>query len=141
MIQARFDEVRVASVSRTDDWIKAAYDNQKNSGTRLVSYGNVIGPRMITSPLASTATVGTSFTYNTTAVGTDSNTSYTIFNLPGGLQFTPGNGQVSGTPTTAGIFPVSLVVNYDDDDGAVTDSDSDPDQVAVSYTHLRAHET
>ncbi|MEC7628380.1 MAG: DUF2341 domain-containing protein, partial [Verrucomicrobiota bacterium] len=132
-IQARFDEVRIANVSRTNDWIKASFDNQKSTGTRLVSYGSVVGPRMITSPLASTATVGTAYTYNTTAVGTDSNTTYTIFNLPGGLQFTPGNGQVTGTPTTAGVFPVSLVVNYDDDDGAVTDSDSNPDQIGSIF--------
>ena len=132
-IQARFDEVRIANVSRTNDWIKASFDNQKSTGTRLVSYGSVVGPRMITSSLASTATVGTAYTYNTTAVGTDSNTTYTIFNLPGGLQFTPGNGQVTGTPTTAGVFPVSLVVNYDDDDGAVTDSDSNPDQIGSIF--------
>ena len=132
-IQARFDEVRISNVARTNDWIKASYDNQKSTGTRLVSYGSVVGPRIITSPLVSTATVGTAYSYNTTAVGTNSNTTYTIFNLPGGLQFTPGNGQVTGTPTTAGVFPVSLVVNYDDDDGSVTDSDSNPDQIGSIF--------
>ena len=34
-IQARFDEVRIANVSRTNDWIKASFDNQKSTGTRL----------------------------------------------------------------------------------------------------------
>ncbi|OUV63921.1 MAG: hypothetical protein CBC82_03825, partial [Cellvibrionales bacterium TMED122] len=49
-IQACFDEVRIANVRRTNDWIKASFDNQKSTGTRLVSYGSVVGPRMITSP-------------------------------------------------------------------------------------------
>ena len=58
---------------------------------------------------------------------------YTILNLPGGLQFTPGNGQVTGTPTVAGLFPVSIIVNYSDDDGNLTDADSDPDQLGSLF--------
>ena len=93
--------------------------------------GSVTGPRIVTSPLVATGTVGTSFTYNTSAVGSPSG--YTILNLPGGLQFTPGNGQVTGTPTVAGLFPVSIIVNYSDDDGNLTDADSDPDQLGSLF--------
>ena len=117
-LNGSMDEARISSVGRSTDWIKASYDNQKTS-SNFVTRGSVTGPRIVTSPLVATATVGTSFTYNTSAVGSPSG--YTILNLPGGLQFTPGNGQVTGTPDGAGLFPVSIIVNYSDDDGNLTD--------------------
>ncbi|MEC9123591.1 MAG: LamG-like jellyroll fold domain-containing protein, partial [Verrucomicrobiota bacterium] len=124
------DEVRISTVARSLDWLKAAYDNQKASQS-LVNYGTVIGPRVITSPLLQDATVGTSFTYNTTTVGSPS--SYTFLNLPGGLQFNPTTGVITGNPTTSGQFPVVVVVGYADDDGNVTDTDSSPDQIGSLF--------
>ena len=58
---------------------------------------------------------------------------YTILNLPGGLQFTPANGQVTELRLTAGTFPVSLIVAYSDDDGNITDLDSNPDQLGSIF--------
>ena len=124
------DEVRISTVARSLDWLKAAYDNQKATQS-LVNYGTVIGPRVITSPLLQDATVGTSFTYNTTTVGSPN--SYTFLNLPGGLQFNPTTGVITGTPTTSGQFPVVVVVGYADDDGDVTDTDSSPDQIGSLF--------
>jgi hypothetical protein len=59
------------SSSASADWIKASYDNQKSS-SNFITRGAVVGPRIVTSPLVATATVGTSFTYNTSAVGSPS---------------------------------------------------------------------
>ena len=80
------------------------------SGTKLVSYGSVTGPRIITSPLYVDGTFGQSFSYNLTASGSPSG--YTILNLPDGLTFVPATGAISGTPTQAGTFPATLVVDY-----------------------------
>jgi hypothetical protein len=124
------DEIRISTEARSLDWLKAAFDNQKATQS-LVNYGTVIGPRVVTSPLLVTATVGTAFTYNTTTVGSPN--SYTFLNLPGGLQFVPTTGVISGTPTTSGQFPVIVVVGYADDDGDVTDSDSNPDQIGSLF--------
>ena len=65
-IQGVVDEARLSSVERSADWIKAEYDNQKSSA-KLVSYGSITGPRIITSPLTATGTFNSSFQYTLTA--------------------------------------------------------------------------
>ena len=87
---------------------KAEYDNQKSSQT-LVTYGSVNGPRIVTSPLTASATVGTSFSYNITAsTAGGAPSSYAAIDLPAGLSFTASSGAITGTPTLAGSFSIPL---------------------------------
>jgi len=65
----------------------------------------------ITSLLTATATVGNSFTYQTTA---DNNpTSFDATDLPGGLTVNTTTGLISGTPTGTGVFPVTISATND----------------------------
>jgi hypothetical protein len=63
----------------------------------------------VTSPLQAVAFVGQPFTY--TITGANTPLGYGATNLPPGLSFDPNNGIISGVPTIAGIFDVTLSVN------------------------------
>lgn len=60
----------------------------------------------INSPTTAAATVGVAFTYTITA--SNGPTSYGASGLPAGLTLAPASGVISGAPTTAGTFPVTL---------------------------------
>ncbi|MEQ2006395.1 MAG: putative Ig domain-containing protein [Limisphaerales bacterium] len=63
-------------------------------------------PPFITSPTSVTGMVGQSLTYQT--IASNSPTNYMAFGLPTGLSMLATNGRVSGVPTTAGTYPVTI---------------------------------
>jgi Putative Ig domain len=63
-------------------------------------------PPVITSPTTATGQVGVAFSYTITA--TNSPTSYNATGLPAGLTVNTSTGLISGTPTTAGTYSVTI---------------------------------
>jgi len=61
---------------------------------------------VITSPLTATGQVGVAFSYQITA--TNNPTSYAATGLPAGLTVNTATGLISGTPTTAGTYTVTI---------------------------------
>jgi hypothetical protein len=63
-------------------------------------------PPIITSALTASGTVGTAFSYATTAINNPA--SFNATGLPAGLSVNTTNGLISGTPSAAGTFSVTL---------------------------------
>lgn len=80
-----------------------------------------VGTLSITSADTATGTVGTGFSYATTTsvVAGAPVTSYNLTSLPPGLSGNSTTGVLSGTPTTAGVYPVSVSANNLNGTGAV----------------------
>ncbi len=77
----------------------------------------------ITSALTASATVGTPFSYQITA--NNNPVSYNATGLPGGLTVDTTTGIISGTPTAAGTFPVTISATNNANDpctGTATDT-------------------
>ncbi|HUC01487.1 MAG TPA: putative Ig domain-containing protein [Candidatus Paceibacterota bacterium] len=64
---------------------------------------------VVTSALSANGTVGSSFGYQITAI--NSPTTYAAVGLPSGLSVNSANGVISGTPTSAGTYNVTLNAN------------------------------
>ena len=73
---------------------------------------------VISSSLAASGVVGTSFSYSVSA--SNSPTSYGAGNLPSGLNMTPASGTIAGTPTVAGVFAVLISATNSGGTGSAT---------------------
>src|SRR5438128_9169051 len=73
---------------------------------------------VITSPLTATGQVGVAFSYQITA--TNSPTSFNATPLPAGLSVNTITGLISGTPTTAGTFSVTISATNSSGTGSAT---------------------
>jgi len=110
------------TTSGTDDVIVTATDTSGATGSAAFAYS--VNPATgadtvtLTNPGSQTGTVGAAASVQIT--GTDSNSgqalAYTATDLPPGLSIGSASGLISGTPTTAGSYDVT--VNADDTTGA-----------------------
>ncbi|EAZ96655.1 Outer membrane autotransporter barrel [Flavobacteria bacterium BAL38] len=77
-----------------------------SANTTLFAQWLNTSPPVITSSLTASGNVGSAFTYD--IVATNLPTSYNATGLPAGLSINTTTGQITGTPTGAGIFNVTI---------------------------------
>ena len=80
--------------------------NSGGTGTATFTVTILPPAPVITSPTAAGATVGTAFSYQITA--SNNPTAFNALGLPGGLTVNLTAGLISGTPTTAGTYQVTI---------------------------------
>src|SRR5438477_8002068 len=80
--------------------------NSSGTGSATLTLTIKPPPPVITSATTASGTVGVAFSYQITA--TNNPTSFNATGLPGGLTVNTSTGLVSGTPTTAGTYTVTL---------------------------------
>src|SRR6266487_905599 len=92
--------------------------NANGTGTATLTLTINAPPPVITSPGTATGTVGVAFSYQITA--TNNPTSFNATGLPGGLTVNTTTGLISGTPTTAGTYPVTISASNSGGTGTAT---------------------
>ncbi len=92
--------------------------NANGTGTATLTLTINPPPPVITSPGTATGTVGVAFSYQITA--TNNPTSFNATGLPGGLTVNTTTGLISGTPTTAGTYPVTISASNSGGTGTAT---------------------
>jgi len=109
----------VSGVTPTVGTFKGYLHFLLNNSSTLYPYEITVDPAAgsptITSASAPTGTVGTPFSYTVTA--TNNPTSFNVATLPPGL--TASGGQISGTPTTPGLYFTSVSANNGAGQGAI----------------------
>ena len=101
-ISSTIDEIRISSINRSDDWIVASYQNQKENPAFPSFSSPLEGPPSFTSENNFRIFAEEKFTHIAKATG--SPTAYVATGLPSGLLLDPSDGNLSGFPTTSGLY-------------------------------------
>ena len=103
----KIDELRIAPVNRSAEWIKYAYENQKFDAD-LFGFGDVAGPPFFGDVAAVYGKKGKAMSFTVPTFGTVDNRS--AVGLPAGLSYDVSNGLISGTPVGGGASEVTFSV-------------------------------
>ena len=115
-IASTVDEVRISDQFRDPDWVLASYLNQKDNPGFPTSPTPLQGAPSFTTASRFTLYAEQPFSHIVEATG--SPIAYVGTGLPSGLILQPADGNLSGVPTTAGIFEPNLRAVYSDGDEA-----------------------
>jgi hypothetical protein len=99
---------RVGSARARLSWFSPSQPRQVIPSTRLYPSDGGYAPGGVTSLLNAYGFLGQPFTY--TITGANSPLSFGVSNVPPGLSFNSTNGVISGVPSLAGIYDVSIAV-------------------------------
>ena len=92
-------------------YVSTGYTASTIQSTSVSGQLAMISSTTVTSALTASGTVGSAFTYTITGAGGSGNVlpnSFTASPLPSGLSIDLSNGRISGTPTAAGIYNVTI---------------------------------
>ena len=108
------DETRISSVARSADWIEACFDNQKPE-PGFPSTSGVKGNYSFTSSSSFILNAEEYFTHIMKATDDPVEPSaFVASGLPAGLLLNPSDGNLSGTPSTAGEYKAQIRAIYPD---------------------------
>ena len=109
--------MRLAKVSRSADWIKAEYDNQKSSPVLpTISGSGCNGCPAFTSVSQFTLAADKPFFHDLSVTGTP--LAFTAIGLPSGIIMSSVDGNLTGSPSVSGEFTSTISAFYPNGDRA-----------------------